>query len=115
DELIRVESVRRARPVPSRVRQLRRGDRPRHAAPRAAARAVRLRARRRPAAASSDADLELAQDVVQARLEVRLLAAPADDERTCDLEGPCGELLRTRPRHDDGPRRDVAAMLDRLR
>src|SRR5262249_2078623 len=67
-----------------------------------------------PQAAVSGADLELAQHVVQARLEIRLCASPAHDERARDLIPPGGELLRPRPGHDDRTRRYVAPVLDRL-
>ena len=60
-------------------------------------------------------DLVLAQDVVQRRLQVGLLAPPADDERAPELIRPGGELLRPRAGDDDRVGRHVAAMLDRLR
>ena len=60
------------------------------------------------------ADLELAQHVVERRLQVGLRVALADDQRAADLERAGGELLRARAGHDDGVRRHVAAVLDRL-
>ena len=62
-----------------------------------------------------DGELELAEHVVQAQLLVVRLLAPADDQRAGELVGAGRELLRPRPRHDDGARRHGAAVLDRLR
>src|SRR6266540_7168065 len=58
--------------------------------------------------------LELAQDVVERRLEICLRVTASDDQRAADLEGAGGKRLRPRSRDDDRVRRDVAAILDRL-
>ena len=59
-------------------------------------------------------DLELAQHVVQRRLQIRLRVPLADDQRAPDLKRAGGEVLRPGAGHDDGVGRDVAAILDRL-
>src|SRR4029450_19112 len=61
------------------------------------------------------ADAELAQCLVEAQLPVGGVAPPADDERARDLVDARWEILRPRPRHDDRPWRNAAAVLDRLR
>ena len=66
-------------------------------------------------APSSAADPELAQRVVERRLQIGRLVAPADDQRAREVVRAGGELLRPRARHDDRARRHVAAVLDRLR
>src|SRR6185295_8448926 len=60
------------------------------------------------------AEAVLAKRVVQAHLQIRRLAAPADDQRAGKLIRAGGKLLRPRAGNDDRTGRHEAAMLDRL-